>query len=43
MSDSSHVVGTNCNGTFEEVLLRLHSLEKRVDRIDGNVQGHPAS
>jgi hypothetical protein len=43
MSDSSHVVGTNCNGTIEEVLLRLHSLEKRVDRIDGNVQGHPAS
>ncbi|CAL1163349.1 unnamed protein product [Cladocopium goreaui] len=41
MSDSSHVVGTNCNGTFEEVLLRLHSLEKRVDRIDGNVQGSP--
>eukprot|EP00435_Cladocopium_sp_Y103_P052167 s1516_g16.t1 len=39
MSDSGHVVGTN-DGTFEEVLQRLHSLEKRMDRIDG-VQGSP--
>ena len=36
MSDPSDAVGVNSDGSFEDVLQRLQSLEKRVDRIDGS-------
>lgn len=37
MSDSNQMAGAN--GGMEDVLERLQSLEKRVDRMDGNLQG----
>lgn len=37
MSDSNQMAGAN--GGMEHVLERLQCLEKRVDRMDGNVQG----